>query len=61
MNGHPLLCDNKLEIAALISSMNPTMNATTDCVEMGLLQKQLLWLIYEMGYLQKYPMALGKT
>ena len=40
--------------------MNPGINATTDSEEVILLQQALLWLMYDAGYLIKYPMAIGK-
>lgn len=49
-----------MEVAALVSSINPAINANYDSVEVGALQQELLWLLYDRGCLQKYPMALGK-
>ena len=30
-----------------------------DSLEVGVLQQELLWLLYDLGHLEKYPMALG--
>ncbi|UYV64350.1 MEN1 [Cordylochernes scorpioides] len=58
-NGHPVHCTRRMEVAALVSSINPSINATTDSIELSLLQRDLLWILYDMGDLRKYPMALG--
>ncbi|XP_013401358.1 menin [Lingula anatina] len=59
LNGHPVVCDRKLEVASLVSGINCSINASTDSVELGDLQQELLWLLYDMGFLKRYPMALG--
>ncbi|VEN59854.1 unnamed protein product [Callosobruchus maculatus] len=38
---------------------NPSLNATHDAYEVSLLQQELLWLLYDLGHLKKYPMAIG--
>ncbi len=48
-----------MEVAALISSINPAINANYDSIEVGGIQQELLWLLYDSGYLKHYPMALG--
>lgn len=53
LNGHPVVCTRQMEIAAIVSSINPAINATVDSVEMGSLQQELLWLLYDMGHLDK--------
>lgn len=40
--------------------MNPGINATTDSEEVMLLQQALLWMLYDAGHLDKYPMAIGE-
>jgi hypothetical protein len=30
-------------------------------MEVALLQQELLWLLYDLGHLTHYPMAIGKT
>jgi len=60
VNGRPVVCDRHMEVAALVSSMNPSLSVTSDAKEVAELQKELLWLLYDHGYLDRYPMALGK-
>ncbi|XP_059095385.1 menin-like isoform X2 [Tigriopus californicus] len=57
--GQPVVCDRHMEVAALVSSINPAVSANVDSVECGVLQQELLWLLYDHGHLSKYPMALG--
>ena len=37
------------------------MTPNMDSLEVGVLQQELLWLLYDLGHLEKYPMALGMT
>eukprot|EP00092_Neocalanus_flemingeri_P029897 GFUD01032462.1.p1 GENE.GFUD01032462.1~~GFUD01032462.1.p1 ORF type:complete len:453 (+),score=81.70 GFUD01032462.1:809-2167(+) len=39
--------------------MSPAMSPNMDSLEVGVLQQELLWLLYDLGHLEKYPMALG--
>ena len=48
------------QVAALVSSMSPSISPNMDSLEVGVLQQELLWLLYDLGHLEKYPMALGK-
>lgn len=48
-----------MEVAAIASAINISLSANSDCVEVQELQQRLLWLLYDMGHLRKYPMALG--
>ena len=32
-----------------------------DWLKVSVVQQELLWLLYDLGHLNKYPMALGKT
>ena len=50
-----------MELVALVNAINPAINATTDSLEVGELQKELLWLLYDQGHLKSFPMAIGKT
>lgn len=59
LSGYPVVCNRYMEVAALVSAINPTLNITSTCQEVEELQKQLLWLLYDLGHLKKYPMALG--
>lgn len=57
--GNPVVCSRYMEVAAIVSAINPSLTATSACLEVADLQQQLLWQLYEMGHLKKYPMALG--
>ncbi|KAK9870331.1 hypothetical protein WA026_006416 [Henosepilachna vigintioctopunctata] len=59
VNNKPVICTRHMEVAALVSAINPSLNATHDAFEVGLLQQELLWLLYDLGHLKMYPMALG--
>uniref|UniRef100_A0A8D8YT63 Menin n=1 Tax=Cacopsylla melanoneura TaxID=428564 RepID=A0A8D8YT63_9HEMI len=59
VNGCPVICNRFTEVAALVSSINPSLSATSESVEVSLLQQQLLWLMYDNGYILRYPMAIG--
>ena len=53
MNGHAVVCDRNTEVAAIVTAMNPAINANTDCEELARLQQALLWVLYDFGYLDK--------
>lgn len=57
--GNPVVCTRPMEVAAIISSINPSLNMTSACLEVADLQQQLLWLMYDLEHLQRYPMGLG--
>ncbi|XP_026501772.1 menin [Vanessa tameamea] len=57
--GKPVVCTRIMELAALVSSINPTLTPTIDVHEVALMQHKLLWLLYDKGHLEAYPMALG--
>ncbi|XP_066252081.1 menin isoform X1 [Euwallacea similis] len=59
VNNKPVVCTRQMEVAAIISAINPSLNANFDATEIALLQQELLWLMYDLGHLKKYPMALG--
>lgn len=59
VNNKPVICSRAMEVAALVSAINPSLNATHDAFEVALLQQELLWLLYDLGHLAKYPMAIG--
>ncbi|XP_064084784.1 menin-like isoform X3 [Macrobrachium nipponense] len=58
VNGQPVICDRYMEVATIVSNMNPGISATTDSEEVMLLQQALLWSLYDAGHLAKYPMAI---
>ncbi|XP_067622751.1 menin isoform X2 [Eurosta solidaginis] len=59
LNGQAVVCDRAMEVAAIVSAINISMTTNSDCVEVADMQQKLLWLLYDMGHLMKYPMALG--
>lgn len=59
VNGHPVVCNRHMEVSALVSSINPSINQSNDALEVATLQKNLLWLLYDEGHLSKFPLALG--
>ncbi|XP_055840071.1 menin isoform X2 [Episyrphus balteatus] len=59
LSGMPVICNRQMEVASIITAINISITANADCVEVAELQQRLLWLLYDMGYLEKYPMALG--
>jgi len=58
-DGYPVVCNRGTEVAAIVTAVNPATASTNNSQELMLLQKQLFWLLYDKGLLQKYPMALG--
>ncbi|EFX68372.1 hypothetical protein DAPPUDRAFT_63144, partial [Daphnia pulex] len=59
VSGNPVICSRFTEVASLVSSINPSITATTDSLEVASLQQSLLWVLYDTGHLTRYPMALG--
>ncbi|XP_030750722.1 menin isoform X2 [Sitophilus oryzae] len=59
VNNKPVICTRHMEVAALVSAINPALNANVDASEVAMLQQELLWLLYDLGHLKKYPMAIG--
>ncbi|XP_011305081.1 menin [Fopius arisanus] len=59
VNGNAVVCNRAMEVATIVSAINPSLSATADAAEVALLQQELLWLLYDLGHLAKYPMALG--
>lgn len=47
VNGNAVICDRKMEVAAIVSSINPSLSTSTMCVELADLQQKLLWLLYD--------------
>ena len=39
LNGYPVICTKEMEVAAIVSAMNPSITATTDSVELGCVQQ----------------------
>lgn len=59
VNNNPVICTRSMEVASLVSAINPSLNSSLDAYEVALLQQKLLWLLYDLGHLRKYPMAIG--
>lgn len=54
-----MVCERGMEVAAICAALNISLTSNSDCVEVAELQQQLLWLLYDLGHLKRYPMALG--
>ncbi|XP_056383423.1 menin isoform X2 [Hyla sarda] len=59
LNGRYLRCDRHMEVAFMVCAINPSIDTHTDSLELLQVQQSLLWLLYDGGHLDKYPMALG--
>ena len=60
LRGHAVVCNRiELTIAALISSLNPSMNPNVDSLPVAIIQRNLLKLFHDKNYLTRYPMAIG--
>lgn len=59
LSGYPVKCTRHMEVASMVSSINPAITNSSDSVELAGLQQQLLWLLYDQGHLKRYPLALG--
>jgi menin len=57
--GNPIICTRYTELAAMVLSLNPSLNQASVCAEIADLQQQLLWLLYDAGHLNIYPMGIG--
>lgn len=57
--GNPIVCTRYTELAAMVLSLNPQLNQTSICAEIADLQQQLLWILYDAGHLNTYPMGIG--
>lgn len=56
-NGYAVKCDTRQCVAALVNSINPSINSNTDSEILALLQQRLLWLLYNQK--DYFPMSLG--
>ena len=59
LNNYPVICDRHMEVSAMVSSINPAINANTDSVEMARLQQRLLWILYDRGYLDRLVLCIN--
>ncbi|XP_035608835.1 menin-like [Oncorhynchus keta] len=59
LKGSYMKCNRNMEVAFMVCAINPSLDLHTDSSEMLQLQQRLLWLLYERGDLERYPMAMG--
>ncbi|KAG5853276.1 hypothetical protein ANANG_G00071390 [Anguilla anguilla] len=59
LKGSYLKCNRNMEVAFMVCAINPSVDLHTDSTELLQLQQRLLWLLYDRGDLDRYPMALG--
>uniref|UniRef100_A0A674MXY6 Menin n=1 Tax=Takifugu rubripes TaxID=31033 RepID=A0A674MXY6_TAKRU len=59
LKGSYMKCDRNMEVAFMVCAINPSLDLHTDSSELLQLQQKLLWLLYDRGDLDRYPMALG--
>ncbi|KAJ8337645.1 hypothetical protein SKAU_G00366110 [Synaphobranchus kaupii] len=59
LKGSYLKCNRNMEVAFMVCAINPSVDLHTDSTELLQLQQRLLWVLYERGDLDRYPMALG--
>ncbi|KAJ8246765.1 hypothetical protein GJAV_G00255160 [Gymnothorax javanicus] len=59
LKGSYLRCNRNMEVAFMVCAINPSVDLHTDSMELLQLQQRLLWLLYDRGDLERYPMALG--
>ncbi|KAI5104161.1 menin [Silurus meridionalis] len=59
LKGSYLKCNRNMEVAFMVCAINPSLDLHTDSSELLQLQQRLLWLLYERGDLDRYPMAMG--
>jgi menin len=59
VNGFPVVCNRFMEVAAMVSAINPSLTQSSACLEVADMQQQLLWMLYDLDALSCYPMALS--
>ncbi|XP_071400884.1 menin [Centroberyx affinis] len=59
LKGSYMKCNRNMEVAFMVCAINPSLDLHTDSSELLQLQQKLLWLLYERGDLDRYPMAMG--
>ncbi|XP_076006116.1 menin [Genypterus blacodes] len=59
LKGSYMKCDRNMEVAFMVCAINPSLDLHTDSSELLQLQQKLLWLLYDKGDLDRYPMAMG--
>ncbi|KAM3842329.1 menin isoform 2-T2 [Diretmus argenteus] len=59
LKGSYMKCNRNMEVAFMVCAINPSLDLHTDSSELLQLQQKLLWLLYDRGDLDRYPMAMG--
>uniref|UniRef100_A0A9J7X7K8 Menin n=2 Tax=Cyprinus carpio TaxID=7962 RepID=A0A9J7X7K8_CYPCA len=59
LKGSYMKCNRNMEVAFMVCAINPSLDLHTDSTELLQLQQRLLWLLYDRGDLERYPMAMG--
>ncbi|XP_037078987.1 LOW QUALITY PROTEIN: menin-like [Pollicipes pollicipes] len=59
LNGSAVVCTAHMQVAAVVTSISPSISGAADSMELSLLQQRLLWLLYDRGAIAAYPMAIG--
>ncbi|KAL0970419.1 hypothetical protein UPYG_G00241710 [Umbra pygmaea] len=59
LKGSYMKCNRNMEVAFMVCAINPSLDLHTDSSELLQLQQRLLWLLYDRGDLERYPMAMG--
>uniref|UniRef100_A0A8C6X7F6 Menin n=1 Tax=Naja naja TaxID=35670 RepID=A0A8C6X7F6_NAJNA len=59
LKGSYLRCTRQMEVAFMVCAINPSIDLHSDSLELLQLQQKLLWVLYDMHHLERYPMALG--
>ncbi|TRY58708.1 hypothetical protein DNTS_001261 [Danionella cerebrum] len=59
LKGSYMKCNRNMEVAFMVCAINPSLDLHTDSTELIQLQQRLLWLLYDRGDLDRYPMAMG--
>lgn len=59
LKGSYMKCNRNMELAFMVCAINPSLDLHTDSTELLQLQQRLLWLLYDRGDLERYPMAMG--
>lgn len=59
LKGSYMKCNRNMEVAFMVCAINPSLDLHTDSSELLQLQQRLLWLLYDRGDLDRYPMAMG--
>ncbi|XP_067301363.1 menin [Pseudorasbora parva] len=59
LKGSYMKCNRNMEVAFMVCAINPSLDLHTDSTELLQLQQRLLWVLYDRGDLERYPMAMG--